>query len=434
MAARALAHVLTALAIVAAPALAAAQNTPLSEVLVDLIQADIRLAPPTAPNPSHEAHFLPGVEQQIAPFFFNQAIITELSSFPIGSSSGGFSYSYDSSLGTFTRSTTTFGPSFAERAVTVGRRRFTLGANYQFSSYNSFEGEDLDDGSIKFHLSHEPTGGQFFEGDIIEAALRLELSKHSFVMFGSYGLTDRLELGVAVPVVSVKMNANVDATILRLSTAAIPGIHRFPDGGTTATYSDGGSASGVGDILIRAKYQIAQAQGGGLAVGVDLRTPTGNEDDLLGTGAAQAKFLLIGSSTRGTISPHFNVGYTFSGSSDSPFINVQDELNYVGGIEYAPSIRVTVAADFVGRTLVDAGRLELADRTFGFTTNTGQQGSTTVSEFALQSTNLNLSYGAVGVKVNPARNLVLSFNALLPLTKAGIRANITPVIGFDYTF
>jgi hypothetical protein len=39
-----------------------AQGTPLSEILVNLIQSEIRLAPPTPPNPSHEAHFIPGTD------------------------------------------------------------------------------------------------------------------------------------------------------------------------------------------------------------------------------------------------------------------------------------------------------------------------------------------------------------------------------------
>ena len=52
-----------------------------------------------------------------------QQIGTHLSSLPIGSSSGGFTYSYDARYGTFTRTTETFGPAFAERAQTLGRHR-----------------------------------------------------------------------------------------------------------------------------------------------------------------------------------------------------------------------------------------------------------------------------------------------------------------------
>ena len=47
---------------VCTPRLLFAQETPLSEILVNLIQADVRLAPPPPGTTfsSHEAHFLPG--------------------------------------------------------------------------------------------------------------------------------------------------------------------------------------------------------------------------------------------------------------------------------------------------------------------------------------------------------------------------------------
>ena len=103
---------------------------------------------------SHEAHFLPGEDQQLTPFLFNQAIVSQLSTFPLGSSSGGFSYTFDAQMGTYARTSDTFGPSFAERALTIGRRRFSFGANYQHAVYKSFEGTDLDNGEIKFYLTH----------------------------------------------------------------------------------------------------------------------------------------------------------------------------------------------------------------------------------------------------------------------------------------
>src|SRR5262245_60193392 len=104
---------------------AAAQTTPISEVLVRLIQSDVRLAgqPVGSTFPSHEAHFIPGEQERLAPYLFNQSILSQLSTFPVGSSSGGFSYAYDTSLGTFTRATNSFGPAFAERALTIGPRK-----------------------------------------------------------------------------------------------------------------------------------------------------------------------------------------------------------------------------------------------------------------------------------------------------------------------
>src|SRR5882762_8750529 len=97
------------LLLLASSSIASAED--LSKLLVNLIQADILL-----PNTSHSAHFAPGADQQIAPFFFNQQIVSQLATFPLGSSSGGFAYRFDPTTGTFQRATDSFGPSFAERA------------------------------------------------------------------------------------------------------------------------------------------------------------------------------------------------------------------------------------------------------------------------------------------------------------------------------
>jgi hypothetical protein len=92
-----------------------AQDRALSAILVELIQAEVRLAPPPAGSgfPSHEAHFLPGEDQILTPYLFNQAIVSQLSTYPVGSPSGGFTYTFDPGLGTYSRSSDTFGPSFA---------------------------------------------------------------------------------------------------------------------------------------------------------------------------------------------------------------------------------------------------------------------------------------------------------------------------------
>jgi hypothetical protein len=418
------------------PIPAAAQGTPLSEILVRLIQSDIRLAPPDPGTgfPSHDAHFLPGEEQKLAPYLFNQAILSQLTTFPLGSSSGGFSYRYDPTLGTLTRSTNSFGPAFAERALTIGRQKFNFGVNYQHSTYDTFEGQNIDDGSIKFYLTHANVGGQFFEGDVIQTALRLNLTTNTVALFGNYGLTDKLDVGIAVPIVSVDMTANIDATILRFATGATSLIHVFPNRTDKQTFADSGSAKGVGDVVVRAKYRFFESKTQGVAAGVDVRLPTGDETNLLGTGAAQTTLKLIGSSTYGKLAPHFNVGYTFTGKSGSPFFNLSDEFSYTVGTEYASTPRLTLNADLLGRSLRNLGRLEEAPRTFKYTTLGGVAGSSTVNEFAFQPGSLNLLVASAGVKYNVAGNLLISANVLVPLTQAGIRDRVTPVIGFDYAF
>ena len=429
---------LTAVLIGLHPQLASAQEVPLSEILVRLIQNEIVLVgpPPGSPFISHAAHFVPGESQELTPFLFNQAIASQLATFPLGSSSGGFTYTFDSSLGTYARSTNSFGPSFAERALTIGRRRWNMAASYQHASYSTFEGKDLDDRDIKFYLTHEPLGNNdFFEGDLIETALSLDLKTDTFAFFVNYGITDSLDVGIAVPILHVSMDASVDATVLRLATQNITAIHQFDSSGaSTSTFTENGSATGIGDLTIRAKYHFLKAGGGGLALGLDLRTPTGDDENLLGTGATQAKFLLIGSTEARMFGPHFNIGYTFSSDSGNDFFNVTDEFNYVFGTEFVVHPSVTIAADVVGRQFRDSGRLVETAKTFNFRSVAGVPGSATFNEFAQQSGSLNNVIGAIGAKFNPAPNLLISANILFPFTDAGIRSNIVPVIGFEYSF
>lgn len=416
------------------PVPALAQGVPLSQLLVQLIQSEIRLEPPPAGFVSHEAHFLPGVDQSLAPFLFNQQLVGQLATFPIGSPTGGFAFTFDAASGTFQRTTESFGPAFAERALTNGRNKFTFGTNFQFSTYSSFEGRSLDDGDIKFYLTHQDLPGElFFEGDLIEAALRMDLRSATTTIFGNYGLTDRLDLAVAIPIVNVSMDATVDATILRLASGqGTTNIHSFPGGAASRSFTSSGDASGIGDVLLRAKYRLTEQAGGGLAVGVDLRLPTGDAENLLGTGAAATTFTLIGSTTRGKLAPHFNIGFTASGESD--VVNIPNEFGYRLGTEIVASPRVTLAADLIGRTLLDAGRLELTDVTHNFFSSTGVRGSATFQEYVARSGSLNLLNVALGGKFNIRGNFLLNANLLFAMNDAGVIAKFTPVIGFDYTF
>lgn len=415
------------------PAPALAQDVPLSQLLVRLIQADIRLEPPPPGFQSHEAHFVPGADQTLAPFLFNQQLVGQLATVPIGSPTGGFAFTFDAASGTFQRATDSFGPAFADRALTNGRGKLTFGTNFQYSKYSSFEGQNLDDGEIKFYLAHQDVPGDlFFEGDLIEAALRADISSATTTVFGNYGVTDTLDIALAVPIVSVQMDATVDATIIRLASAGLTTLHSFAGGAASRSFTNSGDASGIGDMLVRAKYRFASMPGGGLAAGIDLRLPTGDSENLLGTGAAGATFTLIGSTTRGKLGPHFNVGFTTNGESD--VINIPNEFNYRLGTEYVATPRVTLNADLLGRTLIDAGRLELTSVEHRYTNNAGVAGSTSFDEYVARSGSLNLLNLAVGGKFNLRGNFLLNANVLFALNDAGVIAKVTPVIGFDYTF
>ena len=85
-----------AIAISAWTAPASAQGTPLSSLLPELLGNTITLVPSNLPDqPSHIAHFRPGTDQLQVPSQVNRALLTMLSTYPLGSPSGGFTLGAD---------------------------------------------------------------------------------------------------------------------------------------------------------------------------------------------------------------------------------------------------------------------------------------------------------------------------------------------------
>jgi hypothetical protein len=474
------ARFLIAALLVASPASAQTNGSSLSELLPSLILQDITLPEPAIDGVSHHAHFSPIESHELSnPAVaivrsFNRLMRVQLSSFPLASSAGGFTYTFDETLGTLRRGTSSFGPAFAERALTIGRRKLGGGVTYQHTRFDRFEGQDLDSGSIKFYLRHEdcctapgaggggggggggrgggpipePNGTRLnpaFESDLIEAALSLEATTDTVAFWANYGVTDRWDVGLAVPIVRVALDARVQATILRLATAGEPLLHSFEFGNTAATqetFEQRGTASGLGDVLLRTKYHVAQFAGGGLAGAVDVRLPTGDEHDLLGSGGTQVNVLLIASGARGRFAEHVNIGYTAARgdtsdigmlaglAADAP---LPDEVRYAAGLEFAAAPRLTLIGEVVGRVLRDAGRLEMTAKSFDFQGSGGVQ-TARFDEFDPRSGHLNLLYGSVGAKFNPYGDLLFGGSVLFPLTDAGLRTGLTTVVALDYAF
>ena len=62
---------------------------------------------------------------------------------------------------------------------------------------------------------------------------------------------------------------------------------------------------------------------------LDLRLPTGDKDNLLGTGATQAQFMFVASGELGVLSPHMNFGYTFSsGETSAAAVSADNPLTH----------------------------------------------------------------------------------------------------------
>ena len=138
-----------ALFCVAVPAVAAAQ-APLAGLVSRVIaESTINRSQPNQPV-VHEGHFLVGESLSRSARQMNVELGAQLLSFPLGSSSGGFSFTTNSMTGEVSMSSETFGPAFAERAITLGKGQTNIGFAFQSTSYDSFEGVSLDSGQLSF--------------------------------------------------------------------------------------------------------------------------------------------------------------------------------------------------------------------------------------------------------------------------------------------
>jgi hypothetical protein len=433
---------LASLLLLLAPAGLFAQSLNLRDLLTDFLRAGITLAPP-ALGISHVAHFQePGSPQFLALAAFNTDLAGQLSSFPLASSGGGFTYRFDPELGVLTRTTDSFGPIYTERADTVGKGRFNFGVNYSAFTFDKIDNLSLRDGDLRLVFTHQPIANPplFFEGDVITSDLRLKITTNITAFVFTYGVTDQFDLGLAVPLVNVDLKATSTARIQRLATGVCcAATHQFIGGGQTSTIQSSGSASGLGDVLARAKFRVLRGPVGALAVFADVRVPTGEERDLLGTGTTQVKGALIGSVHFNPVSMHVNGGYTWAAEKNGTKV-VPDEINYGLGIDVAAHPRLTFSAEVIGRNVRNTNAVVIDNHTYTANQLSADGTMSTVVTAVFPRlvvnpvANQNRLNASVGLKVNPFGNLLLTLNGLIALDNKGLQDKFTPLVGLDYSF
>ncbi len=324
----------------------------------------------------------------------------------------------------------------------IVKGKFSFGANYLRATYDRFEGHDLKNGDIHLYLTHVDTNADnghiepWFEGDVIQSDLSIRLVNETTVVYANYGVTDKFDVGIAIPYLRLQLDADINASIQRLATGVDPFIiHQFTNGTTRNTYTESGKASGIGDVVLRAKYAIAAEESYALAAALDVRLPTGNEDDLLGSGGTQGKLQLIIAGAPKRFAPRASVGYTYSHGGASFVGTLPNEFNYTAGFDLGLHERVTLSADFIGRTMRNTTRLTDVDQTFTSRLRLDPTiRSTTFSTTNLQTGNLNVYLGSAGVKINPFGQVLIIANVLFAIGDSGLQDKITPVVGLDYTF
>jgi len=228
------------------------------------------------------------------------------------------------------------------------------------------------------------------------------------------------------------------ATLRRIGTTN-PAVHFFftPTGdnfGTQETFRRAGRATGVGDILLRLKLEAVKAGSLGVALGIEGRAPTGDEKDLLGSGAASVKPFLVMSSSRKRASPHLKLAYQWNGKSllagnilAGTKSDLADQALFEAGVDVGVGKKLTLAADVLGRRVINGERVT-AD------TFRALDGRSTFPNVRFFQGSYNIVNGAVGLKANPGGNLLVDLNLLFKLNDSGLRDRVTPLFGIEYSF
>lgn len=380
--------------------------------------------------------------------------------FNVVSTTPGFAYRYNPDLKVFERSPGSLGPVFAERAETVGQGVLDVGMSYLYVDYSTLNGDSLS--GLSFRTTHSPVTAApgvdtSFTKDTVDLTFtKFNLTSQVFSFYGTYGITDRWDVNLLVPVVYTTLDLRGHGMINRISGATFMGkpVHSFPQAGAgvkcastnpgvddQCEASDRGDHFGVGDILVRTKYRLTDGPGFNYAAGLVLRLPSGSQDDFQGLGDTTVEPLFVASRQfelpwdvlRGPHDFHLNLGVE---------ANTGDVNRSRGRYAIGLTTQLTKVAAFYTDVIGSSGL-------------TNQDVSTTVPTFPEQfpcippSCQPDKSNGtetrtssfrtdivdlALGFKEEVLSKTTIFAGVVVPLNRDGLRADVIPTTGVELAF
>lgn len=389
---------------------------------------------------AHGMHFIPSSsEENFAVIsFITDALGRNVANMPIGSTSGSETFRFVG--GVPVKTSTSAGPIFAERPQTLGRGRVLTGVNRSGFRFATLRGVDMK--NINLTFTHQNVdfpgcsttfgddcakyGVPVFENDVIAFNLSIDLHVNVTSLYLTYGLTDKIDVGVVMPVVEASFDGSSRAEVRPFggTTAA----HYF-SGTTTnpvlsAERQTHGNATGLGDVALRFKGNLRDTQNSSVAFLVDARLPTGSEKDLLGAGNFSARTMAIIASRFGDFSPHLNVGYLYRAGDDE-----NDAVVGTAGFDQRLGSGVTLAADIVSELQVGDSKLVLPS-----IVHYEAPFQRTVNPTEIPDTRDDVINGSFGFKISAAKNTTAVVNTLFPLNRGGLRSNLIYTVGLEYSF
>jgi hypothetical protein len=379
------------------------------------------------------------------------------------------------------------GPLFSERALTLGKGKLNLGVGYSFFDYSDINGVALDNlrspGLIaEFFPAEEqiPLGPPTPDGELLfplaislsQIRTRIDLSAHVVIPTLRYGVTDQWDISLSVPIVNTHLKVRTEAVRLVdvgtvralgpqgvrfLDPAGSPIDLNVPDEELSRRLfqfvqsrrrpallsSASGSATGVGDIVLRGKYQFWQSGFGGASVGLNLQLPTGEARNFHGTVQTHLSSFLYVSRVMGErFEPHLNLGVDF---------NVDDvdrsSFVYAAGGVLQIGKQLGLVIDFLGRSefsgfrvdprandKIGVGALDRRPEACSAKQPCHVSGGGTFSVIPVNIRRNDIVNFSFGLRYGLGSQGSLYFGGTIPLNDDGFRADFIPSGGLEYTF
>ena len=299
---------------------------------------------------------------------------------------------------------------------------------------------------IEFVLLHQNIGDPTVYGDDpnehdwITLDMHLDLNATVVAFYGTYGISDRLDFGVAIPYVTVSVKAEPFARMNSYTFTSTGSANHFFDGTPTdpvltlrPTTVDN-SASGIGDIALRLKWHAYQGERYDLGFLTQATLATGDEKNFLGQGDPSYLLMMMGSTTAGDFSPYMNLSYNIRTSDLT-----RNRIGLAFGYDQRLSDLFTLAVEWNGEFETGSAipelqfpeEVQIAGPEISTPTRTAQ---------ALKLTNIpvfdkdNITNASFGVKWTPSAKFLGYANIILPTNSGGLRSNAITTFGVEFNW
>jgi len=351
---------------------------------------------------------------------FTQRVAIGSLQLPVPANSTSFTFSYNPALGVFERSSGSLGPVFVDRAETIGEGRFDLIFSYQFANLKNLDNERFGR-QLEFAFGAPVDGGVLFGAFVGQD---FNLKENVFSFNGTYGITDHWDVNLLVPIVYTTLDLTGQAG------AAAEGNPKF----ALRSVSFHDSAFGIGDILLRTKYRFYEDPDVILLAGaITFRMPSGSAGNFQGLGDFTITPTLIASRPFGRNDLHMNLGMEFDTQNSEA-----SRARYAIGATIQPWDQLAFLIDILGSSGLDNDHFTVPTGNLTPVCTPGVVNCvnytatpTSVQGVVPRSDIIDLS---VGIKANPFASANVYLLAIIPMTRQGLRADVVPAGGFEWTF